>query len=158
MKRGEFLNLPTAEQEILIEKMFPDFQMMAYEDTCIGITYEVPEDLVYDYVEFPEDYGTFDILQSAVPDFTESRAVEMRDGALLNQREKIALKQHIADNGTNDWTGIHGWNLKCDDGEVFVIFWGYGISGGIHLEFYRAFNSQKHAEDWAETLEIFSYM
>lgn len=158
MKRRDFLNLSTAEQAVLIAEIFPDFQMRAYEDTCIGITYEVSDDRIYDYLEFPEHYGTFDILQSTLPEFTESRAVEIQGGALLNQKEKISLKQHIADNDATGWTGIHGWNLKCDDGEVFVVFWGYLIAGGIHLHFHCAFNSQRQAEDWAETLEIFSYM
>ncbi|WP_375569205.1 hypothetical protein ABWH93_15270 [Seohaeicola saemankumensis] len=159
MKKREFFGLSEAEQEAWVIQKFPDFEAKAYDDTCFGMFFDVLDDQVSEYVEYAEDYETFDILNSALSGFTESRQAEIEAGASLSQAEKLALKRYIADQDIDGWTGLHGWNAECDDGQVFVVFWGFSEGqGGIRLEYARAFETRKQADDWLETFEIFSQM
>lgn len=160
MKRYDFLSASLAKQKALVIKQFPNFQDKAYEDTCIGITYDDKFGRLAEYIKYPEDYGTFRILAKSISGFTEARRLEIEAGAKLQKTEKKILKQHIADNDDPDsWLGVHGWEMRFEDGNVFLVFWGESQGqGGISLSYARAFENKRAANAWFETFEIFSYM
>jgi hypothetical protein len=160
MKRAEFLNLPIDAQASWVTHSFPDYQMQAYEDSCFfGMFYKVRDDQINSYISNREYFETLDILRDALPEFSDHRATEIEAGAPLTKSEIAALKQHIADKDVSGWTGVHGWNLQCDDGEVFVLFWGHSEGQfGIRLEYVRAYETKKQAFEWLDTFEIQSYL
>jgi hypothetical protein len=159
MKRAEFLNLPIDAQASWVIHSFPDYQTRAHEDSCFGIFYEVQDYQINGYINDPESYGTIDILRGALPEFSEHRATEIEAGAPLSKSEISALKQHIAEEDVSGWTGVHGWNLQCDDGEVFVLFWGYSEGQlGIRLEYACAYETKEQAFEMLDTFEIQSYL
>ena len=159
MKRAEFLNLPIDAQASWVTHSFPDYQTLAHEDSCFGIFYEVQDYQINGYINDPESYGTIDILRGALPEFSEHRATEIEAGAPLSKSEISALKQHIAEEDVSGWTGVHGWNLQCDDGEVFVLFWGYSEGQlGIRLEYACAYETKEQAFEMLDTFEIQSYL
>lgn len=159
MNKAIFLGLPQKEQIELILQEFPDFAMKAYEDTCFGIFYDVSDEDIEERVKYAEDYDTFEILRSLLPEFSDNRAEEIAAGSPLSNSEKISLKRHIADEDIDGWTGVHGWWKTCDDGDTFLVFWGHSEGqGGIRLGYYSAFATKEQAHDWLETFEIHSFM
>lgn len=158
MRIQELLSLPHAEQEAWVMEQFPDYEMKAYEDTIFGIFYDVPDGQIEEYVKCPEEYETFDILRGAVLNFTETRAAEIQAGASLSKAEELAIKRHIADQDMF-WTGLHGWNASCEDGDIFICFCGRSAGGGeIELVYFGAFETARDAYDCFETFEIFTYV
>jgi hypothetical protein len=159
MNKAEFLKMPSKDQEIIVLAEFPDFEMRAYDDTCFGIFYEVPDEEIGERVKYADDYGTFDTLQSILPEFNEKRSGEIAGGSPLSASEILALKGYLSEQNAEAWTGLHGWKKTCDDGDVFLVFWGHSEGqGGIRLEYCRAFENEKEAHEWLETFEIYSYM
>ena len=160
MKRAEFLNLPIDAQASWVIHSFPDYQTRACEDSCFfGMFYKVRDDQINSYISDREYFETLDILRGALPEFSEHRATEIEAGAPLSKSEVTALKQHIADQDVSGWTGVHGWNLQCDDGEVFGLFWGHSEGQfGIRLEYACAYETKEQAFEWLDTFEIQSYL
>lgn len=159
MKKADFLKMPPIDQEIIILEEFPDFQMRAYDDTCFGIFYDVPDEEIDERVKYADDYGTFDTLESILPEFNEERSQEIAGGSPLSESEYLALKVHLSEQDADAWIGLHGWKKTCDDGDIFVVFWGHSEGqGGIRLQYCRAFENEKDAQEWLETFEIYSYM
>ena len=159
MNKADFLKMPPKDQEVIVLAEFPDFEMRAYDDTCFGIFYDVPDEEIDERVKYADDYGTFDTLASRLPDFNEKRSEEIAGGGPLSESEKLALKEDLSEQNAEAWTGLHGWKKTCDDGDVFLVFWGHSEGqGGIRLEYSRAFEDEKEAHEWLETFEIYSYM
>lgn len=159
MKKADFLNLSHDQQVEIIVDALPDYQMKAYEDTCFGIFHEISDDDVQERIEYPDDYGTFDILMEKVRGFSESRFAEISTGSRLTPEETKAIKLHIADQDPEGCIGVHGWWLDCDDGKIFMMFIGHSIgAGGIHLEYFSAFETEKKAHECFETFEMHSFM
>jgi hypothetical protein len=158
MRIQELLSLPHAEQKAWVMIKFPNFEMKAYEETIFGAFYDVSDHQLEDYLEYPEKHETFGILSSALPNFTDTRAAEIEAGSSLSKAEELAIKRHIADQDMF-WTGLHGWKAECDDGEVFVCFCGHSTGGGgIELEYFGVFETERHAHICFETFEIFAYV
>lgn len=81
------------------------------------------------------------------------------DSKIRDLLGECGLKQHIADKDVSGWTGVHGWNLQCDDGEVFGLFWGHSEGQfGIRLEYVCTYETKKQAFVWLDTFEIQSYL
>ena len=159
MKKADFLKLPPKDQEIIVLDEFPNFQMRAYDDTCFGIFYDVPDEEIDERVKYADDYGTFDTLESILPEFNEERSEEIAGGSPMSESERLALKVYLSEQDADAWTGLHGWKKTCDDGDIFVVFWGHSEGqGGIRLQYCRAFENEKDAHKWLETFEIYSYM
>jgi len=159
MNKAAFLEMSPNEQEMVVLAEFPDFEMKAYDDTCFGIFYEVSDEQIEERVKYADDYDTFDTLRFMLPEFNEKRSEEVSGGSPLSETEKLALKGYLAEQSAENWTGVHGWNKTCDDGDVFLVFWGYSEGqGGIRLEYCRAFENEKEAHEWLEIFEIHSYM
>jgi hypothetical protein len=131
--------------------------MRDLDETWLGILYHLKDYQISGYISNIEDYETLDILRGALPEFSEHRAAEIEAGATLVDSEIAALKQHIADEDAWGWTGVHGRKLHCEDGEVFVIFLGHSEGqGGIRLEYSCAYETEKQAQTWLETFEIYT--
>ncbi len=159
MRKQEFLNMPTSEQEAWFIREFPNYEMKAYEDTCFGIFYDVPDDQVDDYINNPEDYETFGVLSSSLATFTASRQAEIEAGSPLTHVEKIAIKRHIADEDVLGWTGINGWSVKLGDGKVFICFYGHTVAiGQVELEYFGAFETEREAHEFLKTSEIYTFL
>ena len=159
MKKDEFLKMPSKDQETIILVEFPDFEMKAYDDTCFGIFYDVPDEEIEERIKYAEDYDTFDTLQYILPEFNEKRSGELAGGSPLSASEKLALKGYLSEQNAEAWTGLHGWKKTCDDGDVFLVFWGHSEGqGGVRLEYCGAFENEKKAHEWLETFEIYSFM
>lgn len=159
MNKAEFLALPLKDQEEIVLEKFPEFAMRAYDNTCFGLFYDVSDEEIEERIKYEEDYDTFDTLQFILPEFDEKRVQQIIGGSPLSETEKIALKKYLADQNAEDWIGLHGWNKTCDDGDVFLVFWGYSEGqGGIRLEYCSAFENRKKAHEWLRTFEIHSFM
>ncbi len=159
MNKAAFLEMSPNEQEMVVLAEFPDFEMKAYDDTCFGIFYEVSDEEIEERVKYADDYETFDTLRLMLPEFNEKRSEEVSGGSPLSETEKLALKGYLAEQSAENWTGVHGWKKTCDDGDVFLVFWGHSEGqGGIRLEYFHAFENEKQAHEWFETFEIHSYI
>jgi len=159
MNKVNFLKMQRKAQEEIVLAEFPDFQMKAYEDTCFGIFFEVSDDEIEERIKYAEDYATFETLHYVVPGFNDQRASEISNGSPLTENEKKLLKNSIAEEHMDGWTGVHGWSKSCDDGDVFLVFWGHSEGqGGIQLQYARAFENEQKAREWFETFEVYTYM
>lgn len=159
MTKAEFLKMQSIDQELIVLAEFPDFKMRAYDDTCFGIFYDVTDEEIEERIKYPDDYGTFDTLEYILPDFNKKRSEEITGGSPLSEAEKLALKEHLSEEDEDAWIGLHGWNKSCDDGDVFLVFFGHlEGQGGIRLEYRCAFENEKDANEWLETFEIYSHI
>lgn len=109
MKKAAFLEMQPSDQEVIVLEEFPDFEMRAYDNTCFGIFYDVPDDEIEEYLTYAEDYGTFDAIKSVLSEFSEKRSEEIADGSPLLTSELLALKKYISEQNAEAWTGLHGW-------------------------------------------------
>ena len=58
MKKAEILSLSSADQENWLKTNIHDYQTKAYEGNLIGYVIYFDEQLLTEYIDYPEDYET----------------------------------------------------------------------------------------------------
>lgn len=156
------LSASVEEQRKWIEDKFPKFEGMAYVDddwgdTTLGIFYEDQFLDVSVYADYPDDYGTFDILREHLRDFSDFREKQIADGSPLTKREALVIKQYEAERNPDNWIGVHGWEAQVVDGKVFVVALGYSEGqSGVRLDDAWIVRTRDEAQSWLEAHDVWS--
>lgn len=160
------LSASDEEQRQWIEDKFPRFEAMAYDsdewgDTSLGMIYLDHLIDVADYADYPDDYGTFEILRKNLIDFSDFREKQIAEGSPLTKKEALVIKRHEAEreaeSGIDGWISVHGWDAQAVDGKVFVVALGYFEGqGGIRLDDAWLLGTRDEAQSWLKAHEIWS--
>lgn len=159
MKVKEILSASHDDQKAWVADMFPDYQAMAYEETCFAIFYPFDAERLSDYASAPDEMDTFPILAKALSNFDEARANSIRNGASFTKREADALMHMISEADTDGWVGVHSWKATCDDGEVHIVALGYSEGqGGIRLDEPSIYRSRAEAEASVKDAKLLAFI
>lgn len=148
------------EQRQWTMEKFPRFGEMAYTDdewgdTCIGIFYPKSLTDLSEYEDCPEEKDTIWILRQRLNELSEFRENQNLDGSRLTEKEAHAIRQNEAEEDTEGWIGLHGWEAQVADGTIFVAALGYSEGqGGIRLGDAWILRTRNEAQIWLETHEI----
>ena len=164
MKKAEILSLSSADQENWLKTNIHDYQTKAYEGDLIGYVIYFDEQLLTEYIDYPEDYGTGSLIKTVFNEISAEREQEINSGTPLSNIEKECLKKAVVNKLNEEGGGLVGENftvcvLKCDDGELFITFSGPSEgAGGVPWSFGKIFATRKDAvESVSENLDEDNY-
>ena len=164
MKKAEILSLSSGDQENWLKTNIHDYQTKAYEGNLIGYVIYFDEQLLTEYIDYPEDYETGSLIKTVFNKIPEGREQEINSGSPLSQLEKEYLKKSVVKKLDEEGEGLLGENftvcvLKCEDGELFVTFSGPSEgAGGVPWSFDKIFATRKDAvESVSENLDEDDY-
>ena len=151
MKKAEILSLSSADQENWLKTNIDDYQTKAYEGDLIGYVIYFHEQLLDEYIQYPEDYGTGSLIKTVFNETPAEREQEINSGSTLSKIEKEYLKKAVVNKLNEEGEGLLGENftvcvLKCDDGELFITFSGPSEgAGGVPWSFDKIFATREAA-------------
>ena len=142
----QFLRLTLNNQAAWIENNFPDYEYDLYGDNYLGCSYEIDEDILQEYLDDREDYGTSRVIASQMPDMSEDRIDEIYEGAELTDEELESLKYGIANSDESGWILHSGQYIKTRFGALYALYAGEDMGqGGASFELEHVFANKKLA-------------
>ena len=151
MKKAEILSLSSGDQENWLKTNIHDYQTKAYEGNLIGYVIYFDEQLLTEYIDYPEDYETGSLIKTVFNKIPEGREQEINSGSPLSQLEKEYLKKSVVKKLDEEREGLLGENftvcvLKCEDGDLFITFSGPSEgAGGVPWSFDKIFPTRDAA-------------
>tara|TARA_R110000737_G_scaffold314303_1_gene324043 strand:- start:63 stop:569 length:507 start_codon:yes stop_codon:yes gene_type:complete len=153
MKKAEILSLSWEDQENWLKKNVDDYLTKPYEGDLIGYVIYFHEQLLDEYIEYPEDYETGSLIKTVFNEMPAEREQEINLGSPLSKLEKDYLKKSVVNKLNEEEGGLVGENftvcgVKCDDGELFVTFCGPSEgAGGVDWSFDNIFTTREAATE-----------
>jgi hypothetical protein len=151
MKKAEILSLSSAEQLNWLENSIDDYRTKAYEGDLIGYIIYFHEQLLSEYIDYPEDYETGSLIKSVYSEMLTEREEEINSGSPLSNLEINYLKKSVVNKLDEEGEGLLGENftvcvLKCEDGDLFITFSGPSEgAGGVPWSFDKIFTTRESA-------------
>ena len=151
MNKAEILSLSWEDQENWLKKNVDDYLTKPYEGDLIGYVIYFHEQLLDEYIEYPEDYETGSLIKTVFNEMPAEREQEINSGSPLSKLEKNYLKKSVVNKLNEEGGGLVGENftvcgVKCDDGELFVTFCGPSEgAGGVPWSFDNIFTTREAA-------------
>lgn len=153
----KFLTLGCDDQICWIKENYTDYEMDLYRaQNYLGATYPLSDDMLQEYVDYRDDYGTVELIQKKLTNLTVERSENLRDGAELNPREKTALAKAISESDVDGWIGHHSLPISFKNGDLLAYFRSEGIGqGGFVFHFIRAYKHKSELEEYVRSLPYF---
>ena len=151
MKKAEILSLSSEDQENWLKKNIDDYQTKAYEGDLIGYVISFHEQLLTEYIDYPEDYETGSLIKTVFLEMPAEREQAINSGSPLSKLEKDYLKKSVVNKLNEEQEGLIGENftvcvLKCEDGDLFITFSGPSEgAGGVPWSFDNIFATKTEA-------------
>ena len=151
MKTAEILSLSWGDQENWLKKNVDDYLTKPYEGDLIGYVIYFHEQLLTEYIDYPEDYETGSLIKTMFDEMPAERELEINSGSPLSQLEKEYLKKSVVKKLDEEGEGLLGENftvcvLKCEDGDLFITFSGSSEgAGGVPWSFDKIFATRDAA-------------
>ena len=144
--RAQLLRLTLNNQATWIESNVPEYESNLYGDNYLGCSYEIDEDIIQEYLDEREAYGTPEMIAKQMPDISEDRINDIYEGAELTGEELESLKSGIAESDENGWELHCGQYIKTRFGALYALYAGEAMGpGGASFELEHVFANKKLA-------------
>jgi len=144
--RAQLLRLTLNNQATWIESNVPEYESNLYGDNYLGCSYEIDEDILQEYLDEREAYGTPEMIAKQMPDISEDRIDEIYEGAELTDEELESLKSGIANSDESGWKLHSGQYIKTRFGALYALYAGEDMGqGGASFELEHVFVNKKLA-------------